>query len=91
MFEIIPKNTNIDFISKRHLWVVLSIVSMLQPIAYLNQQFQLVHDRHGAAVANDSRDGLTIQALHDKVWVSVLLPTFVNGDDVFVLQACGRP
>ena len=67
-----------------------SIVSMLQPIAYLHQQFQLVHDRHGAALANDSRYRLTIQALHDKVGVSVLLPAFVNGDDVFVLQACGR-
>src|SRR6202044_1167223 len=66
-----------------------SVVSMLQPIAYLHQQFQLVHDGHGAPLANDARYRLTIEALHDEVRVSVVLSAFVNGNDVSVLQACG--
>ena len=67
----------------------LSVVGMLQPIAHLHQQFQLVHERHGAALGNDPRDRLAIQALHDEVGVPILLAALINGNDVFVLQACG--
>jgi preprotein translocase subunit SecF len=33
MFEIIPKNTNIDFVGKRHLWMALSVVAILAALA----------------------------------------------------------
>lgn len=33
MFEIIPKNTNIDFVGKRHIWIGLSVLFMLATLA----------------------------------------------------------
>ena len=68
----------------------LAVMGMLQPIAHLHKQFQLVDDRHGPPFVNDARDRLAIQALHHQVRISVLLSALVDGDDVPMLQACGR-
>jgi len=32
MFEIIPKNTNIDFVGKRKLWMALSLLAIIEPL-----------------------------------------------------------
>src|SRR5580658_9964698 len=68
----------------------LAIVRVLEAIAHLHKQFQFVDNEHGASFMDEARYRLAIEALHYQVGVSVLLSALVDGDDVPVLQACGR-